>query len=94
MKINFNVSFVNHKGQPTKDIIGEKVAEALFSAGMQNNQINNDDKYKAYKLCRSISEAQGEVEISTEEGTLIKNVCVNYMTAGGYGQLYELIEGK
>lgn len=93
MKINFNVSFSNYKGQPTQDIIGDKVAEALFTAGMQNNQIKNEDKYKAYKICRKISEAQGEIEISTEEATLIKTVCVNYLTAGGYGQLHELIEG-
>lgn len=93
MKIKFNMPFVNYKGQATQEIIGDKVAEALFTAGMQNNQINSEDKYKAYRVCRKISEAVGEVDITTEEATLIKNVCVNYMTAGGYGQLYELIEG-
>lgn len=94
MKINFNVPFMDYKGQPTQQIIGEEIAKALFNAGMRNNQIGNEDKYQAYKLCRSISEANGEVEISTEEATLVKNICANCMTAGGYGQLYELIEGK
>lgn len=35
----------------------------------------------------------GILEITTEEGTLIKEVCGESLTAGGYGQVYELIEG-
>lgn len=93
MKINFNVPFKDYKGVETKQIIGEKVAEALFCAGNGGENISSEDKYKAYKICRKISEAQGEVEISTEEAAQIKSICVNYMTAGGYGQLHELIEG-
>ena len=32
-------------------------------------------------------------ELGGEEGTLIKEVCGESLTAGGYGQVYELIEG-
>lgn len=93
MKINLNVPFKNFKGQESKEIIGDKVAEALFTAGTQSNQISNESKYKAYKVCKKIGEASGEVEISTEEATLIKEVCINFLVAGAYGQVVELIEG-
>lgn len=93
MKVNFNVPFLNYKGEETKELISDKIAEALFGAGTQGNQISNENKYKAYKLCRKIGEATCEVEISSEEATLIKDVCANYLVAGGYGQIHELIEG-
>ena len=44
--------------------------------------------------CASVSSRAVESpEITTEEGTLIKEVCGESLTAGGYGQVYELIEG-
>lgn len=33
-----------------------------------------------------------EVEVTTEEATLIKEACGDILTAGGYGQIVELIE--
>ena len=47
----------------------------------------------AYVLCQRIIQGGGILEITTEEGTLIKEVCGECLTAGGYGQVYELIEG-
>jgi len=44
-------------------------------------------------LCQRIIQGGGILEITTEEGTLIKEVCGESLTAGGYGQVYELIEG-
>lgn len=94
MKVNFNVPFKNYKGKETNEIVGEKVAEALFCAGSNSDKISNENKYKAYKICRKISEAICEVEISTDEATLIKEICAGYLVAGGYGQICELIEGE
>lgn len=92
MKVNFKVPFKSYKGQETNEMIADKVAEALFTAGTQGNQISNANKYKAYKICKRICETDGDVEITTEEASLIKEVCANYLVAGGYGQIHELIE--
>lgn len=93
MKINFNVPFKDYKGIETKQIIAEKVAEALFCAGNGGDSISSEDKYKAYKICRKIAGAEGEVEISVDEAKMIKDICSRHLVAGGYGQLHELIEG-
>lgn len=91
MKVNFNVPFKNYKGQETKEIIADKVSEALYALG---SEVGNDRKYSAYKVCKRINESPSEVEISTEEATLVKDVCAEFLVAGGYGQVCDLIEGK
>lgn len=93
MKVNFNVPFKDYKGKETEEVISDKVAEALYISGSKGDQVSNDNKYKAYKLCRRVGEAEGEVEISADEAVLIKEICANYLVAGGYGQIVELIEG-
>ena len=93
MKVNFNVPFKNYKGQETKEIIADKVSEALYALGSES-KVGNDRKYSAYKECKRINESPSEVEISTEEATLVKDVCAEFLVAGGYGQVCDLIEGK
>lgn len=94
MKINFNRFFKNYKGDETSELMADKVSEALFIAGFgQQLPIDNKDKFLAYKLSQKIINAPGEVEINTEEASLIKSLCVNFFTSGAYGQVEELIEG-
>lgn len=64
----------------------------LFNYG-KDKPVGRDEKFKAYVLCQRIIQGGGIMEITTEEGTLIKEVCGESLTAGGYGQVYELIEG-
>ena len=66
--------------------------EALFNYG-KDKPVGRDEKFKAYVLCQRIIQGGGILEVTTEEGTLIKEVCGESLTAGGYGQVYELIEG-
>jgi hypothetical protein len=54
--------------------------------------ISNENKYKAYKLSQKLIAGKGEVEITSEEATLIKEITVNYLVAGAYGQIEEIIE--
>ena len=74
------------------DNIATAVAEALFNYG-KDKPVDRDEKFRAYVLCHRIIQGGGILEITTEEGTLIKEVCGECLTAGGYGQVYELIEG-
>lgn len=94
MKVNFNRPFRNYKGNETKEVIADKVAEALYSAGaLREWPIRREDKFRAYKLCTMVISGGGEVEITRKDADLIEEVCSNFMTAGAYGQVYELIEG-
>lgn len=94
MKVNFNRRFKDFRGKETKEEIAEKVAEALYSAGaIPELAIKREDKFRAYKLCRRIMDSNGAVEITSEDATLIKDVCSKFLTAGAYGQIHELIEG-
>ena len=94
MKIDLNRNFKDYKGRETKEVIADKVAEALYSAGaVREWPIRREDKFRAYRLCRRIMDGGGRVEIESEDATLIKEVCSNFLTAGAYGQVHELIEG-
>jgi hypothetical protein len=93
-KIDLNKNFKDFKGREAKEVIADKVAEALYSAGaIPEWKIKREDKYRAYKLCQQIICNKGVIEIESEDATLIKDVCANFLTAGAYGQVHELIEG-
>ena len=93
MKVDFNSPFKGFDGRELAgDNIAMSVAEALFNYG-KDKPVARDEKFKAYALCQRIIQNEGKLEITTEEGTLIKEVCGECLTAGGYGQVYELIEG-
>lgn len=94
MKVDLNKNFKDFRGVETSESVANKVAEALYSAGaIPEWKINQEDKFKAYKLCQQIINKGGKIEINTEEATLIKEVCSNFLTAGAYGQVHEIIEG-
>lgn len=92
MKRNFNRQFKDFRGN---DIPGRPVAqeitEALFNHGKVSSATENE-KLMAYALCKRIAMSDDEVDITAEEAALIKKVCGQSLTAGGYGQVYEIIE--
>lgn len=93
MKVDLNRRFKDFNGNELGgDTIATAVAEALFNYGKEK-PVGRDEKFKAYVLCQRIIQNGGVLEITTEEGTLIKEVCGEFLTAGGYGQVYKLIEG-
>lgn len=91
MKINFNKNFKGLHGEETQDLISVLVAQALYNYGAEKS-VKHEEKFKAYRLSQLIIGNPDEVEITTEEATLIKSICGECFTAGGYGQIYELIE--
>lgn len=95
MKVNFNQKFKDFRGNELNDCIADRVAEALFSAGMSSDlPIKREDKFRAYKLSQKIISSDNIIELSSEDVSLIKEITSNFLTAGAYGQVEELIEGK
>lgn len=92
MKVNFDKQFKDINGKDLKgDTIAHAIAEALFYYG-KDKPVKRDEKFRAYCLCKKIIEGHGVVEIQTEEACLIKEVCGEVLTAGGYGQIHDIIE--
>lgn len=93
MTIDLNKKFKDYKGLDTNDVISDKVAEALYTAGITPDfAIKREDKFRAYKLCKSIIDNNGVVELSSEDISLIKEICSSFFTAGAYGQVHEILE--
>ena len=83
MKVDLNRRFRGFDGNELGgDNIATAVAEALFNYG-KDKPVGRDEKFKGLRSCASVSsEGGGILEITTEEGTLIKEVCGESLTAG------------
>ncbi|WP_044272476.1 hypothetical protein [Bacteroides timonensis] len=93
MKVDLNRVFKDYKGLETENVISDKVAEALYSAGITPEfAIKREYKFRAYKISKSIIDNNGVVELSSEDISLIKEICSNFFTAGAYGQVHEILE--
>ena len=93
MRVNFKKKFKNFKGEDVDQYICDVVAESLFNAGVSEQlKVDDADKFKAYAISQKLIVGDGVVDITTEEATLIKDLCMHCLTAGAYGQLYEIIE--
>ena len=94
MKCNFNTILVDAKGNPVVQD-GEPltsktiICPILFSAGEGYTQ---EEKYKAYRIMRKIEDTD-EVELTSEEVTLIKKIIAPQLSVGAYGQIVEILEG-
>ena len=94
MKVDLNRRFRGFKGNELDgDNVATAVAEALFNYG-RDKPVGRDEKFKAYILCQRIIQGGGVLDLESEDVTLIKEVCGESLTAGGYGQVYELVERK
>ena len=94
LKVDLNRRFRGFKGNELDgDNVATAVAEALFNYG-KDKPVGRDEKFKAYVLCQRIIQGGGVLDLESEDVTLIKEVCGESLTAGGYGQVYELVERK
>lgn len=100
MKRNFNIPFTDYNGNPVKEnnqilTIGRSLSSALFQVSkIGNSPLSENEKYAAYSLSRQLMKAEGDMEISVDEALLIKRVAYESYSAGGYGQIVDLIEEK
>ena len=92
MKVNFNQSFKDFRGNDIGILISDEVGKLLFNVSTSgNNPLNADEKYMAYKLCSRICNGS-EVELNSAEAAFVVKVCGEFLTAGAYGQVRDLIE--
>ena len=96
MKVNLKKQFVDF-ANPNKqqEEIWKLMSVALFNLNhIHGTELNAEQKYAAYLLCRKISEHPESVDITSEEAVMIKNVAAETLSAGAYGQIVDLIEKK
>ena len=75
--------------------VWEKLARLLFNlSSMSGRPIDEKLKFQAYKLSCRIAKKPADVELSFEEAVFIKEVACEYLSAGAYGYVVEIIEGK
>lgn len=102
MKVNFDRPFVDCFG---KEVVNEKtgkgtnIAESLCMVIFNLNSMGGvplppEKKYDLHKISRKIAACPGEVEISTEEGTLLKEIAAEAYSCGAYGQVADIIENN
>ena len=53
--------------------------------------MNQDEKFEAYNLMTRINAAEGELDISDKESVLIKKCCDKTLTAGAFGQIFNIL---
>ncbi|MBQ8769661.1 MAG: hypothetical protein IJZ60_00665 [Bacteroides sp.] len=101
MRVNFLKPIMGIDRNPLKNKNGEEfrlsdeICLHLFNADkLKGVPLSDEQKYKVYKLCMRISDHPESVDISTEEGTLIKGICSDRMSAGAYGQVVDIIEAN
>ena len=82
--------------------LASKLGMRLFYAGSEkpNPQspsamiLSDDEKIRCYHLAVQLAEHPGEVELTTNDGTLIKKIASADFVAGIYGQIYDIIENE
>lgn len=102
MKVNFNKPFVDCF---RKEVVNEKtgkeinIAESLCLVIFNLNMLGGtpipaEKKYELHKISRKIAADPESVEITTEEGSLLKEVAAESYSCGAYGQVVDLIENN
>ena len=92
MKVNFYRNFKDALGREMPNsFISEGIAEALFNYG-KGKEVSHEEKFKAFCINQKMIACPSAVELTVEEAALIKKIAGESFTAGGYGQVYELLE--
>lgn len=102
MTVNFNQDFIDCFGNsiPGQDSqkatnMAEQLALTLFNLStLGGGIVPPDKKYMAYRLSLRISECPDAVELTVEEANFLKEVSAEAYSAGAYGRVADLIEGK
>lgn len=104
MKVNFEKEFVDCfgktitekiNGQETPLQIWKSLARTMFNLSLLGGvPVSQDEKYTAYSLSKRIAGNPSEVELTTEEASFLKRVCAEQLSAGAYGIVADIVEGK
>ena len=92
-KVDFGKCFLDFKGGSIDSAtMSDELSKALFSAGSPGLPIENEDKYRAYKISTKLISQDGVIDVSDDDVSFLKKFCMLAFTAGAYGQIVELIE--
>lgn len=100
MKINLRKEIVGADGTPMtvkdkKQYICDHVCQILWQMEeVEGNAATAEQKYRAYKLMQRIAANPDEVEMESEDVTLVKNLTLKCFRAGVYGQIVDAIEQR
>nr|DAN89220.1 MAG TPA: hypothetical protein [Caudoviricetes sp.] len=92
MKVNFNQTVKDFKGNSTDIVISDKLAELLFFAGNSDFHMTREEKWRAYKISQKLIAGDGTIDMEVEDATMIKEVCAQCLAAGVFGQICDIIE--
>ena len=103
MKRNLNVVLKTLDGQPLKEehngtardvLLSRLAVNALLANYEDEKNLSGDDKVKRFKLAQQINDADGEVEVTAEQVSLLKSLIAKGYTPLVVGQAYEILEGE
>lgn len=103
MKRNFNVVLKTLKGEPLKEQYEDTVRDvtlasiatnALLANYEDEKNLSGDDKVKRFKLAQQINDADGEVEVTAEQISLLKMLIAKGYSPLVVGQAYDILEGE
>jgi len=108
MKKDFNKPFLTLKGEPCKvqgvdengnevmkpQLISDELGALFFSAtGSDKLPLSGEEKLRLAKIAQQMATHPSEVDVTSEDITLIKRILEPTCSAGAYLQVYNILEG-
>ena len=103
MKRNLNVVLKTLDGQPLKEehngtardvLLSRLAVNALLANYEDEKNLSGDDKVKRFKLAQQINDADGEVEVTAEQVSLLKTLIAKGYSPLVVGRAYDILEGE
>jgi len=89
MKIKLEITLKGIKDEPLQLTVKDVIIQSLLSPVQEDKQ---DEKWHKYEVYKKVKEALDEVELKTEDVTLIKKMIGRFQPPLILGQCYEIIE--
>ena len=90
---DFDRKFKDYKGDEIGDnTMSVEISKALYSAGVPDLPIEQNEKYLAYKISTKLIACSGVVDLGDEDVLFLKKFCGVAFSAGAYGQIVNLLE--
>ena len=94
MKVNLKTSLKAFDGADVTDATGPVLISTLcINALMKEDTVAGAEKMKRFLLARRIYDAEGDLDITVEEASLIKDLVGSTFAPIVVGRVYELLEG-
>ena len=100
MNVNLKKTIAYFNGETIKNekqadvLISDVVARALFEVSGGNVPLTPDEKYRCWKISQRIIANPDAAELEADDIVLIRKIISPALSAGVYGQIVDLLEGK